>query len=177
MCVWCYYYFAVAIGYRLGTRFGCCPKIYGRAEWRAGAWNFRSARMFALYFVLIPMITILFFVAHKACWFFQFLLNYFDTLNISFLFVFFSVVYFIMFQLTITWFCLRYDFMFTKMFLFCQRLLRNSSYVSPLSLQPTLPTEYLMCVLVFPIPYIQEVDSTVLMNVWLCLQCLLWSKK
>lgn len=91
-------------------------KIYGRAEWRAGAWNFRSARMFALYFVLIPMITILFFVAHKACWFFQFLLNYFDTLNISFLFVFFSVVYFIMFQLTITWFCLRYDFMFTKMF-------------------------------------------------------------
>lgn len=91
-----------------------------------------------------------FFVAHKACWFFQVLLNYFDTLNISFLFVFFSVVYFIMFQLTITWFCLRYDFMFTKMFLFCQRLLRNSSYVSPLSLQPTLPTEYLMCVLVLP---------------------------
>lgn len=94
-------------------------KIYGRAEWRAGAWNFRSARMFALYFVLIPMITILFFVAHKACWFFQVLLNYFDTLNISFLFVFFSVVYFIMFQLTITWFCLRYDFMFTKMFFVC----------------------------------------------------------
>lgn len=150
MCV-CWYYFAVAIGYRLDTRFGCCPKFTGERSGVQARETFVLQR--CLHCILFyPNITILFFVAHKACWFFQFLLNYFDTLNISFLFVFFSVVYFIMFQLTITWFCLRYDFMFTKMCLFCQRLLRNSSCVSPLSLQPTLPTEYLMCVLVLPIP-------------------------
>ncbi|EJY58047.1 AAEL017342-PA [Aedes aegypti] len=79
---------------------------------------------------------------------FQFSLNYFDTLNIIFfqLFNYYASTnnHVVLFS---------YDLMFTTMFFFIfQRLLRNSGYHYPLSLQPTLPTEYLMCVLIFSIP-------------------------